>query len=531
MSKVFEKCVYKYLHNYIVANNLLTPHQSGFTHGDSTINQLLFLSNEISQALDSGKEIRIVFFDISKAFDRVWHKGLILKLKSFGVGGSLLGWIKDYLSFRKQKVIIKGKESTLLTINAGVPQGSILGPLLFLIFINDIVLEIGCSIKLFADDTTIYVIIEDKYEGANTLNLNLNKVHQWSEKWLVTFNPQKTECLLISRKSANVHPTLYLNDEPIQEVSTHKHLGLVFNKMGQWGDQIDSVIKKASTRLNVLRRLKFTLDRRTLQTMYFSFVRPILEYGDIIWDNCQDYNKDKLEKINIEAARIVTGATKLVGLGSLYAECGWEKLETRREQHKLTQLYKMLKDLTPEYLQNLIPPLHAQRHAYNTRHSHNIVNLNCRTTHHLNSFLPSTIRLWNNLPDRIKNLDNITAFKRELKACYNLIDVPSYYYTGTRKGQILHSRLRMRCSALKQHLYLKNIEPDPFCACGSVESTEHYLLYCKYYNIPRRTLMDTLGPRITTNVLLYGDENKNYQFNKRVFISTQKYILETKRFL
>ena len=113
--------------------------------------------------------------------------------------------IKDYLSFfRKQKVIIKSKESTLRTINAGVPQGSILGPLLF---INDKVLEIGCSIKLFEDDTTIYVIIEDKYEGANTLNLNLNKVHQWSEKWLVTFNPQKTERPLVSRKSASVHPT------------------------------------------------------------------------------------------------------------------------------------------------------------------------------------------------------------------------------------------------------------------------------------------------------------------------------------
>ena len=103
---------------------LACPHQSGFTHGDSTIDQLLFLFNEISQALDSGKEIRIVFFDISKAFDRVWYKGLLLKLKSFEIGGSFLGWIKDYLSFfRKQKVIIKSKESTLRTINAGVPQG------------------------------------------------------------------------------------------------------------------------------------------------------------------------------------------------------------------------------------------------------------------------------------------------------------------------------------------------------------------------------------------------------------------------
>ena len=152
------------MHNYIVTNRLLSPHQSGFTKGYSTVNQLLCISEEFVKALDNGKEIRVVVFDISKAFDRVWHKGLIYKLKQFGIVGNLLSWIIEYLTARK-KVIINGKESTLININAGMPENSILGLLFFLIFINDIVLEVGCTIKLFADDTSIYVIINNRKIG------------------------------------------------------------------------------------------------------------------------------------------------------------------------------------------------------------------------------------------------------------------------------------------------------------------------------------------------------------------------------
>ena len=126
--------MYKYIHNFIVRNKLLSQHQSGFTRGDSTINQLLFLTNEISKALDDGLEVRVVFFDINKAFDRVWHKGLLYKIEKLGIKGDLLNWIKNYLLDRKQKVIINGKESILLNINAGVPKGSILGPLFFSYF-------------------------------------------------------------------------------------------------------------------------------------------------------------------------------------------------------------------------------------------------------------------------------------------------------------------------------------------------------------------------------------------------------------
>ena len=148
-----ERCIHKYLCNYITVNDILTPLQSDFRHGDSTTNQLLHTYHTICKAVDKGKEIRAVFCDISKAFDRVWHKGLLFKLLTIGCSDSIVNWFLSYLSNRRQRVVINGQASDWTSVLAKVPQGSILGPLLFLFIINDIVKYIGCSIRLFADNT------------------------------------------------------------------------------------------------------------------------------------------------------------------------------------------------------------------------------------------------------------------------------------------------------------------------------------------------------------------------------------------
>ena len=140
--------------NFLKDHEVLTQLQSGFVPGDSTANQLVDIYNTFCKALDDGKEVRAVFCDISNAFDRVWHKGLLFKLKQAGIGSNLLQWLANYFLNRKQRVLIPGGSSDWLPIGAGVPQGSILGPLLFLIYINDIVMHINSTVRLFADDTS-----------------------------------------------------------------------------------------------------------------------------------------------------------------------------------------------------------------------------------------------------------------------------------------------------------------------------------------------------------------------------------------
>ena len=216
-------------------------------------------------------------------------------------------------------------------------------PPLFITYINDIVRDIGASIKLFADHTGLYVTVESPNIAANILNNDLQKIHHWSNRWLVKFNPQKTETMLISRKTVKpLHPPLKMNNHDIQEVSSHKHLGIYFSDNGSWHEHMGYIVKKSFVRLNILRRFRLVLDRFTLEKMYFSFIRPILEYGDVIWDSNIQYLADKIEHVQIESMRIVTGGTKLTSINKLYDETSWEKLTDQRRNHKLVLFHKMV---------------------------------------------------------------------------------------------------------------------------------------------------------------------------------------------
>jgi len=180
ISKVLERIIHKHVLNFFISNNCITPLQSGFIKNDSTTNQLVSIYHTFCQALDEGKEVRAIFCDISKAFDRVWHRGLIHKFKVNGLSGVLLNWFQDYLSGRSQRVVLSGTYSEVLPICSGVPQGSILGPLLFLVYINDIVEDINSTIRLFADDTSLYIIVDEPHASANILNSDLCKVSKWA---------------------------------------------------------------------------------------------------------------------------------------------------------------------------------------------------------------------------------------------------------------------------------------------------------------------------------------------------------------
>ena len=344
-------------------------------------------------------KVRVIFWDISKAFDRIWHKGLLFKLEQYGITGCILKWFRSYLNGRSQRVCLNGSFSQWKRIKAGVPQGSILEPLLFITFINDIVRDIGASIKLFTDDTSLSVTVVSPNIAANILNNDLQKIHHWSNRWLVKFNPQKTETMVISRKTVKpLHPPLKMNNHDIQEVLSHKHLGIYFSDNGSWQEHIDYIVKKSFVRLNILRRFRLILDRFTLEKMYFSFIRLILEYRDVVWDSNIQYLGDRIEHVQIKGKKIVTDGTKLTSINKLYDVTGWEKLADRRTNHKLVLFHKMVNREVPAYLSNLLPDTLFNLHHHFTCRSQNISAIRARKCLYAGYYLQSSIKLWNELP-------------------------------------------------------------------------------------------------------------------------------------
>ena len=187
-------------------------------------------------------------------------------MSGIGCSDNVLKWFASYLSGRRQRVVLNGQASDWTQVLAGVPQGSILGPLLFLLYINNIVKHIGCSIRLFADDTSLYIIVECPNAAARCLNADLQTISQWAEDWLVNFNANKTLSMIISRRIISPpHPPLFMNGTMLQETNSHKHLGLTLSSSCSWSDHIKNISVKAWIRLNLLRALKFRVSRKSLE--------------------------------------------------------------------------------------------------------------------------------------------------------------------------------------------------------------------------------------------------------------------------
>ena len=180
-------------YNYLIDNNLISQNQSGFKRGDSCINQLISITHDILNLLDEGLEVRGVFLDISKAFDKVWHEVLIYKSKQNGIPGELLNILIDFLNNRKQRVVLNGQSSNWVDVKAGVPQGSIMGPFLFLICMNDLPERLITNAKLLADDTSLLLVVRDIAASAEELNNDLRNISKWAYQWKMIFNPDLTK--------------------------------------------------------------------------------------------------------------------------------------------------------------------------------------------------------------------------------------------------------------------------------------------------------------------------------------------------
>ena len=396
-----------------------------------------------------------------------------------------LSWVKDYLSNRHQSDIVNTARSSSRLINAGVPQGSVLGPLLLLVYVNDISENLLSISRLFADDTSLVCSATTIAGVEGILNHDLPMISVWARQWLVTFNPDKTVAMHFS-KTINDHPRLIFNDVQLQFVKNHKHLGFTLSSNGKWREHITKISVSASKILGMIRSLKFKLQRRSLNQIYISFLRPALEYASVVWDNCTVREKEYLEKIQNEAARIVTGVTRSISLENLYREIGWLTLSDRRKYQKLVLTYKIFNGQTPNYLLDIFPPNVNARTQYTLRNANDIDLIAHRTELFASSFIPSAIKLWNELPVDIKSIQSLPSFKSYVILSFSVSNVPKYYLEGDRKLSSLHTRIRNNCSDFKFDLFSNGISVHATCGCGyPIEDAEHYLFRCNYYTVQR----------------------------------------------
>ena len=320
------------------------------------------------------------------------------------------------MSDRYQRVVLNGHPSNWNKIKAGVSQGSILGPLFFLISINDLPSELRCSSKLCADDTSLFSVVENVNETTTNLNKDFENINKWAQQWKMSFNPDPTkmaqEVLFSKKKSKVIHPSLIFNGKDISRSESQKHLGLVLDSKLNFSMHLKGKFSIVNNGIALLRKLRHSIPRKPLLSIYKTFLRPHLDYCDVIYDKPHNEKfTDTLESIQYNAALAITGAIKRTSKEKLYNELGLEYLKDRRWMRRLCLFHKIYNAKSPKYLYNLIPSVNR---FYVTRNNTNVPSFNCRTEYFKNSFFPSVITECNKLDINIKNMTSYTAFKNAL---------------------------------------------------------------------------------------------------------------------
>ena len=552
--KIFEKCLYDAIYRYFEENNLFSNCQSGFREGDSCISQLLSITHDIMKGFDATPSLdtRGVFLDISKAFDRVWHDGLIFKLKTYGISGSLLLLIKSFLQGRSQRVVIDGLSSEWTEITAGVPQGSILGPLFFLIYINDLPNGLISKIKIFADDSSLFSLVLNQIQSSIELNRDLQSISEWAYQWKMSFNPdpakQAVEVYFTRKLKPPDPPDLFFNNVKIDAKNDQKHLGLILDRKLVFDCHLNEKLMKANRIIGIINRLRLFLPRDSLVTIYKSFARPHLDYGDIIYDYPGNSTfSEKLESIQYNACLAITGCFRGTSREKLYDELGLESLKDRRFTRRLTFFYKIVKGFAPKYLSDFLPPqeMEEEDEEENERRRERPPYRMpfCRTQSYRSSFFPNCIAEWNKLDKDIRNLPSAMAFKRAILR-FVRPKSNSVFHVTDNMGIILINRLRLGFSHLREHKFRHNFADtiSPICSCraNSNETNEHFLMHCSDYTVERLAMFNSLlqldisliplNSKTLSTVLLYGDPNFSKTQNQNILNISIKFICETGRF-
>ena len=541
--KIFEKIIFDQVYYFLNVNELLSKNQSGFRPGDSTIYQLISITSNIYESFEKYDETRALFLDISKAFDKVWHDGLIFKLKCNGISGNLLNLFENYLQNRYQRVVLNGTTSDWRGITAGVPQGSVLGPLLFLVYINDLTDNISSHMRLFADDSSLFTRVEGVDQTQEKLIEDLQTVTNWAHQWKMVFNPditkQAIEVIFSVKKKKPEHPELIFNGIPVSREGHTKHLGVYLDSGLNFSKHIREAVIKATKGVSLLKYLSKYVSRKVLDLSYKLYVRPHLDYGDVIYHNQRTDLMNLIEQVQYKAALIVSGCWQGTSREKLYDELGWESLSMRRWSRRMTIFYKIHNGMTPSYLLDHIP----ENSTINVSLRRNTNKpLFSRTDRYANSFFPFCINNWNILDSAIKSSLSLKEFKTKLN---NFVRPKGNIFYGIRDsfGIKLLTKIRISFSDLRDHRYNHNFNcANPICSCGlEDETTVHYFLCCPRYNTLRTTYLSKISEIIGSDVsvlpndhlshiIMYGSNVYNNVTNKLIINETIHFIKKSGRF-
>ena len=407
VGKLMESIVRDKLVSHMMENQLFCDTQHGFVPGRSCMTQLLVTLELWSEMMDVGDPIDVIYLDFRKAFDTVPHKRLIRKLKAYGIKGDILTWIRNFLSGRRQRVVVNGKLSSWEEILSGIPQGSVLGPILFVIFINDLPDEVMCTAKIFADDTKLFHCINSQ-EDRVRLQDDLNRLVEWSRKWQMSFNASKCKVLHIG--PSNPGYEYNMSSTALEPTTDEKDLGVTIDQDLKFHLHVSKAVNKASRMLGLVRATFTCLDELTLPKLFTTMVRPHLEYGNVIWSPRFRRDRLEVEKIQRRATKLIPSLRNMPYSDRLEA-LKLPSLYHRRRRGDMMQTFKILKGidrLDPGDFFSLADK------SLTRGHSLKIVKQRSRLTLRQNAFSQRVINDWNALPAHVIDSPTLNTFKSRI---------------------------------------------------------------------------------------------------------------------
>ena len=411
--KLMETFVKNAIMEHLVIENLLSKKQFGFIPGRSTVTQLLQYLDKCLDTIATGGVVDAIYLDFQKAFDTVPHRRLLGKLRSYGITGEMLAWIDGFLSGRSQIVKVNGVESTSAPVLSGIPQGSVLGPLLFVIYINDLPDTLSSNTLLFAK---VFRRITSK-EDALALQADLAALQRWSEKWLLRFHPDKCHVLTLGKLEDIKHTFRYnISQQELEHVFEEKDLGILIDSNLRFEEHISSKVNKANAIMGLIRRTFTFLDCKLFKKLYTTFVRPHLEYGQVVWSPFLRKQINIIENVQIRATKLVDGLQNMDYTERLKI-LNLPTLVYRRARGDMIEVFKHIHSydaptITPKFRLNTRP---SRQHKYQLILTE--PNDGERGPQK-NSFYYRIVKKWNTLPKIVVEAGNIDTFKNQLDSAW-----------------------------------------------------------------------------------------------------------------